>query len=71
MGFSIVVKPKEDSKEKVCIPKEVQQVLNHFKDVISNGTPDTLPPQCAISHQIDFIPKSSLPNKATYKMTPD
>ncbi|GLJ27820.1 hypothetical protein SUGI_0545990 [Cryptomeria japonica] len=71
-GFSLVVKPKEKNKDKqVCIPNEVQQILNQFQDIISDGTPATLPPKRAISHEIDFIPKASLPNKAAYKMTPE
>lgn len=72
IGYALVVKPKEEKKEKqVEISQEVQQILDNFKDIISDGQPATLPPPRAISHQIDFIPGASLPNKAAYKMTPE
>lgn len=37
---------------------------------MSDGQPATSPPKRTISHQIDFIPRESLPNKVAYKMTP-
>lgn len=71
VGFACVVKPKEEKKDKkLCIPDEVKKILNQFKEIISDETPAPLPPQRAITHQIDFIPGASLPNKAAYKMTP-
>ncbi|GLJ43686.1 hypothetical protein SUGI_0909510 [Cryptomeria japonica] len=46
VGFALVVKPKEEKKDKkVCILDEVQQILNQFKEIISDGMPTTLPPQ--------------------------
>ena len=38
---------------------------------MSDRTPTSLPPRRVISHQIDFFPIASLPNKATYNLTPD
>jgi hypothetical protein len=32
--------------------------------------PSSLPPIRSISHQIDLIPRASLPNKSTYRLTP-
>lgn len=32
--------------------------------------PDELPPKRDVSHQIDFIPGASLPNKVSYRLTP-
>lgn len=72
ISYALVVKPKEDKKEKqVEIPQEVQKLLDNFKSIISDGQPATLPPPRAINHQIDFIPGASLLNKAAYKMTPE
>lgn len=45
-------------------------MLQEYKDIVSDGTPATLPPRRSISHQIDFVPGASLPNKAAYKLTP-
>ena len=68
----VMVQPKEEDKaKKIVIPEVVQKLLEKYKDIVSDGAPATLPPKRAISHQIDFIPGASLPNKATYKLTPD
>lgn len=32
--------------------------------------PDELPPKRDVSHQVDFIPGASLPDKAVYRLTP-
>ena len=72
VGYAIVVKPKEEREaKKEEIPHEVQQILDDFKDIISDGTPVVLPPKRAINHQIDLVPGASLPNKAPYKLTPE
>lgn len=71
VGYAIFLKIKEEeSHEKAPIPQEVRELLDQFKDIICEGTPATLPPKREISHQIDFIPGASLPNKDAYKMTP-
>ena len=67
-----MLKPSEErKKEQTPFPSEVQELLKEFKDIVSDGTPAMLPPPIDISHQIDFIPRASLPNKAAYKVTPD
>ena len=72
VGYAIVVKPNEEREgEKEAIPHEVQQILDDFKDIISNGTPVVLPPKREINHKIDFFPNASLPNKVAYKLTLD
>ena len=45
-------------------------MLDNYCDIIVDDLPDELPPVRRISHQIDLIPGSNLPNKATYRMTP-
>lgn len=71
-GLAIVIKPKEETKaQHTMIPKELQHILDHFRDIISDGTLATLSPQREISHQIYFVPGASFPNKVAYKMTLD
>ena len=65
VGYVIMLKPKEEkTSSSTPIPVEVQELLDQFKDIICDGAPPTIPPKRAISHQIDFIPGASLPNKA-------
>jgi len=45
-------------------------MLDNYCDIIVYDLPDELPHVRKISHQIDFIPGSNLPNKAAYRMTP-
>jgi hypothetical protein len=72
VGFAVLLKPREEEiKKPNVLPEEVQDILDKYRDIISNGTLATLPPQRAVSHQIDFVPGASLPNKAAYKMTPE
>ena len=52
------------------IPPEVQELLNQYHDIVNDGQPATLSPRRLLSHQIDIIPGSTLPNKVFYKMTP-
>ncbi|XP_059064867.1 uncharacterized protein LOC131856926 [Cryptomeria japonica] len=78
--FAIIVKSKREEKEREeegkeplrnVEPKEVQDLLNQYKDVIADSKTETLPPIRDVNHCIDFIPRSTLPNKAAYKLTPD
>ena len=66
-----MVQPKEEEKTKQePLPTEIQEMLEKYKDIVSDGTPATLPSKRVTSHQIDFSPCSSLPNKVTYKLSP-
>jgi len=51
------------------VPLEIQPLLNVFQDIVGDGLPLVLPPLRSISHQIDLIPGSILPNKDPYQMT--
>lgn len=53
------------------VPKEVDSLLKKYKGIVAGDAPDELPPLRDICHQIDFILGASLPNKASYKLTPD
>ena len=45
-------------------------MLADFGDIIVDYLPGELPPKRDVSHQIDFIPGASLPNKVAYRLTP-
>jgi len=45
-------------------------MLSEFGDIIVYYLPNELTPITKISHHMDFIPGMSLPNKDSYKMTP-
>lgn len=65
-----MVRPREETKEKVHVPQEVQQLLEKYHEIVENGIPSALPPMREVSYQIDLIPGENLPNKVVYKMTP-
>jgi hypothetical protein len=52
------------------LPEEIQQLLGEFADIIVDELSCSLPPMRSVSQHIDLIPGSSLPNKATYRLTP-
>jgi hypothetical protein len=52
------------------LPEEIQELLEEFVDIVVDELPRSLPSIKSISHQIDLIPGSSLPNKAAYRLTP-
>ena len=43
---------------------------SEFSDIVVDNLPNEIPPRRDISHQIDFIPGSNLPNNAAYRLTP-
>ncbi|XP_071920645.1 uncharacterized protein [Coffea arabica] len=47
------------------------QAAHEYQDVFPEDIPNGLPPLRGIEHQIDFIPGSSLPNKAPYRTNPE
>ena len=49
---------------------EIQDMLNEFGDIIVDDLPTELPTIRKISHYMDFIPGVILPNKSSYRMTP-
>jgi hypothetical protein len=51
-------------------PEEVQELLDNFADIVVDELPNSLPPIRSINHHIDLILGESLPNKETYRLTP-
>jgi hypothetical protein len=52
------------------LPKEIQELLEDFADIVVDKLPCSLPPIKSISHHIDIIPRASLPNKPAYRLMP-
>ena len=52
------------------LPIEIQELLENFVDIVVDELPQSFPPIRSISHHIDLILGASLPNKASYRLTP-
>jgi hypothetical protein len=52
------------------LPREVQELLEEFTDIVVDELPHSLPPMRSVSHHIDLIPGASLPNKSAYRLMP-
>jgi hypothetical protein len=52
------------------LPEGIQKLLREFVDIVVDELPCSLPPIRSISHHIDIIPGSILPNKAAYRLMP-
>ncbi|XP_057860276.1 uncharacterized protein LOC131069009 [Cryptomeria japonica] len=70
--FAIVSKSTtvRTTKEKDEIPKEIQEILEEYAEILMKKLPNGLPPMRCISHCMDLIPHASLTNKAPYRMSP-
>jgi hypothetical protein len=53
------------------MPHTITNLLHEFKDIFPAEIPPGLPPLRGIEHQINLIPATSLPNRATYKTNPE
>jgi len=54
-----------------CVPSVIKVLLQEFEDVFPDDIPSSLPPIRGIEHQIDFVPRASIPNKPTYRSNPE
>jgi hypothetical protein len=72
MQFTVVRNPRVilTSTSMDDFPKEVQELLDNFADIVVDKLPNSLPPIRSISHHINLIPGASLPNKVVYILTP-
>lgn len=58
-------------QERTAGPREVKELSERYKGIVAGSKPETLPPFRDVSHYIDLILGSTLPNKAAYKLTLD
>ena len=72
MIYVVVCKPRVVTMKTGVteLPKEIQEMLSEFTDIVVDDLPNELPPRRGIIHQIDFIPGAILPNKEAYRLTP-
>ena len=72
MNYVVVCKPRVVTMKTniTDLPEEIPEKLSEFSDIVVDDLPNELQPKRDISHHIDFIPGASLPNKATYRLTP-
>jgi hypothetical protein len=72
MQFVVVRKPRVilTSTSIGHLPEEIQELLENFVDIVVDDLPCSLPPIRSINHHIDLILGASLPNKASYRLTP-
>ena len=72
MQFFVVRKPRVflTSTSMDDLPEEVHDLLENFADIVVDEFPNSLPPIRSIIHKIELIPGESLPNKASYRLTP-
>ncbi|CAM8895362.1 unnamed protein product [Rhodiola kirilowii] len=52
-----------------AVPEVVREILMDFKELTADELPNELPPMRVIQHQINLIPKSSLPILPHYRMS--
>lgn len=52
------------------LPSIFVSLLQAYEDVFPKEIPNGLPPIKGIEHQIDFIPRASIPNRLAYKSNP-
>jgi hypothetical protein len=71
MQFVVVMNPRFilTSTSMEYFPKEVQELLENFVDIVVDEFPNSLPPIKSISHHIDLVLGENLPNKETYRLT--
>jgi hypothetical protein len=72
MQFVVVKNPRVilTSTSMDDLPEEIQEMLENFADTVVDELPRSFPPIRSINHHIDLIPRVSIENKATYRLTP-
>ena len=72
LHFSLIGKPKVilTSTNLDVFPTEFRILLDEYVDIIVDYLPNVLSLVISISHHIELIPSASLPNKESYRLTP-
>jgi hypothetical protein len=52
------------------LPAKIKELLDNFVDIMVDELPHSLLPIRSSSHHIDLFPRESLPNRASYRLTP-
>ncbi|KAA8532204.1 hypothetical protein F0562_032245 [Nyssa sinensis] len=60
----------KESIEDGEIREQVRGLIDEYEDVFPDELPAKLPPPKDVQHQIDLVPRSSLPNRPHYRMSP-
>nr|GEX70367.1 hypothetical protein CTI12_AA187700 [Tanacetum cinerariifolium] len=60
----------DEGSSKVKVPKEIERVLDEFKDVMPKELPKKLPHRREVDHIIELESGSKPPAKAPYRMPP-
>ena len=66
----MLVVSREVKQEDGIIPIEFSTMLEKFQDIMPDEVPNQLPPMREVSHAIDLILGSTLPNLPHYRMSP-
>jgi hypothetical protein len=71
--YAIICKEVLFSAEEMpsSLPPAVANILQEYADIFPQDVPLGLPPIRGIEHQIDLIPRASLPNRAPYHTNPE
>ena len=54
-----------------AIPSVAVSLMKEFDDVLSKDIPSGLPPLRGIEHQIDLVPRASIPNRLACRSNPE
>ncbi|XP_039017075.1 uncharacterized protein LOC120147894 [Hibiscus syriacus] len=68
-SFLVFPISKEDANPGT-LPKNVQEVLRDFEDVMLDELPKELPPRRSVDHEIELIPRVKPLAKFSYRMSP-
>jgi hypothetical protein len=72
MQFVVVRKPKVILTSTLMnyFHEQIEELLENFTDIVEDEFRNSLPPIKSINHHNDLIPGASLPNEASYRLTP-